>query len=163
MSCAAPRVSSFARLSTYRARTFKSRHLPSSGPTHHLIAVHLPKLTACGLGAPRAAPANNTIADHTLQRPMHAARLCTPKHWRTRARDTPAAALFPIGNELACSGSSPNESVTIAIVRPGRTMSPPKLPTTISSRSAVLQGHGRGSAVHSANSRGGRQSGHHGR
>jgi hypothetical protein len=51
-------VNSRARLSTYRARTFRSRHLFSSGPTHHLIAVHLPKPTACGLVAPDAGAAN---------------------------------------------------------------------------------------------------------
>ena len=34
---------------TGRVRAFKSRHLPSFGPTLYLIEVHLPKLTACSL------------------------------------------------------------------------------------------------------------------
>ena len=47
-----PTVNSLARLSTYKVRTFESRHLLSFSPTHHLMAVHFPKLTACALVAP---------------------------------------------------------------------------------------------------------------
>lgn len=51
-SCTVPTVNSLARLSTYKVRTFKSRHLLSFSPAHHLMAVHFPRLTACALVAP---------------------------------------------------------------------------------------------------------------
>jgi hypothetical protein len=60
----------FRPLSTYKVRTFKSWHVPSFSPTHHLIAVHLPKLTACALVAPVAGVANTAANREDPERCM---------------------------------------------------------------------------------------------
>lgn len=91
-------VDSLARPSTQRARTFRSRDLPSFGPAHHLLVVHLPKLMTCGLAAP-------ALVSHARQKSMKDKKRCVLRAYafgRTpnKGRRHTNRNLFLIGNRV---------------------------------------------------------------
>src|ERR1700732_2132122 len=129
-----------------------------------LIVVHLPKLMTCGLAAPKAA-----LVNHARQKSMRDKKrymlpsLCI-RQPTEQGQPTPTAIVFPIGN-WSLSASPPQKIVYNKPCHLRQSDEP--LPETTENHFfplRVLQRHGRsvGSAISSSNSRGGRQSGHHG-